>query len=240
MHAWLEAADLSAASAARRAGVSPSTLHRVLNERVDPSVGTLAEIALACGFTLSLATAPLSDHHAAAAARAMLEDGYKPPEDSDIAMWQQRLVRWAGGDNPIEIVQAAAQASSPLRREQALLFSGEETLGRLASAGDAAGGRWAISGAAGLDPGSPVAPAVTVLWCDDPLRVSNMLANSALRTTRQASRATVAVLAGEPELFFDSFSVGGLRFAAPIQIILDCIAQGGAVARAAIEEAGTW
>ncbi len=240
VHTWLEAADLNAASVARRAGVSPSTLHRVLNDRVDPSVGTLAEIALACGFALDLATAPLSDRHAAAAARAMLEDGYKPPDDGNVAMWQQRLVRWAGADDPVRIVQAAAHASSPLRREQVLLFSGEETLARLASAGDAASGRWALSGAAGLDPGSSVAVAVTILWCDDPLRASRMLTNSTLRTTRHVSRASVAVLGGEPELFHDSFSVGGVRFAAPIQIILDCIAQGGAVAKAAIEEAATW
>ena len=240
MHSWLEAADLNAALVARRAGVSPSTLHRVLNDHVDPSVGTLTEIALACGFTLNLATAPLSERHAAAAARAMLEEGYTPPDGDDVAIWQRRLVRWAGGDDPVGIVQAAARASSPLHREPAFLFSGEETLVRLASAGDAAGGRWALSGAAGLDPGSSVAATVTILWCDDPLRVSQMLANSALRATQHASRASVAVLGGEPELFHDTFSVGGVRFAAPIQIVLDCIAQGGAVAKAAIEEVATW
>jgi transcriptional regulator with XRE-family HTH domain len=237
---WLDAASLNAASVARRAGVSPSTLHRVLNDRVDPSVGTLAEIALACGLALDLATAPLSDRLAAAAARVMLEDGYKPPDDGDLTMWQQRLVRWAGKDDPLGIVQAAAHAASPLHRAQVLLFSGEETLARLASAGDAANGRWALSGAAGLDPGAAVAAAVTILWCDDPQRVSQMLANSNLRSTRQSHRATVAVVGAEPELFYDSFSVNGIRFVAPIQIVLDSIAQGGAVAKAAIEEAATW
>ena len=237
---WLAAGNLNAASAARRAGVSPSTLHRVLHDRVDPSVGTLSEIALACGFSLDLAIAPLSDRFAAAAARTMLEDGYRPPEDAEVAAWQRRLVRWAGEDDPIGIVQAAAHASSPLRREQVVLFSGKETLARLASAGDAAHGLWALSGAAGLDQRSSVAAPLTIIWCDDPVRVSHMLTNSALTTARHASRASVAVVGAEPELFYDSFVVGGVRFAAPIQILLDCIAQGGAVAEAALQEARTW
>jgi len=242
VHGWLAASGLSAAAAARRAGVSASTVHRVLNGLVDPSVGTLREIALACGVDVDLATQPLSDPGAAAAARAMLEAGYQPPADLDVVAWRGRLPRMAGSDRPVEIIRAAAAASSPLHRPGAVLFCGDVQLARVASAGDASKGHWAISGAAGLylPAAAATVPAVTVLWCDDVRTVTHLLADTDLRQTHRLDRAVLAVVAGEPELFTGSFADGIVRYAAPIQIILDCLAQSGAVARDAIEEAMSW
>ncbi len=240
---WLDGSGLRAASVARRAGVSASTLHRVLRCSVDPSVGTLEEIALACGLSLELATTQTSDRLASAAARSMLEDGYSPPGDPGVAAWERRLHQWARGDDPIGLVQAAADAASPLHREDAVLFAGEETLARIASAGDASHGRWALSGAAGLNPGAPpgsLAPPVTILWCDDPRQTSHMLTDSALTSTKAVHRVSVAVVGAEPELFFDTFSVGILRFVSPIQIIIDCLDQRGPAANAALKEALSW
>jgi len=239
---WLEASGLNAAAAARRAGVSASTLHRVLNGLADPSVGTLREIALACGIEMTLAARPLSDPRASAAARAMLEAGYEPSADSEITAWQERLTRMAESDSPVDIVKAAAAASSPLHRRGAVLLSGELALARIASAGDAARKRWAISGAAGLylPPPSAVAPAVTILWCEDVRTVIQLLAETELRQTHRPDRAALAVIAGEPELFSGSFTEGIVRYAAPIQIILDCLSQTGAVADDALREAVSW
>lgn len=239
---WLAASGLNAATAARRAGVSASTLHRVLNGIVDPSVGTLREIGLACGVEMALTARPLSDPRASAAARAMLEAGYEPSTDREIAAWQERLVRMAGSDGPVDIVKAAAAASSPLLRRGAVLLSGELPLARVASAGDAAKRRWAISGAAGLylPPPSAVAPAVTILWCEDIRTVIQLLAETELRQTHRPDRAALAVIAGEPELFTGSFTDGIVRYAAPIQIILDCLSQPGAVADDAMREAASW
>lgn len=239
---WLAASGLSAAAAGRRAGVSASTMHRVLNGLVDPSVGTLREIALACGVDIDLTTRPLSDPGAAAAARAMLESGYEPPSGPDVAFWQERLPRMAGGESPVEIARAAAAASSPLHRPGAVLLSGEVPLARVASAGDASKGRWAISGAAGLylPPASAAVPAVTILWCEDVRTVTHLLAETDLRQARRPGHAVLAVVAGEPELFTGSFTEGLVRFAAPIQIMLDCLGQGGAVARDALEEVMSW
>ena len=242
VHGWLAAAGLNAPAVARRAGVSGSTVHRILNDAVDPSIGTLREIALACGIDIDLTACPLSDPRAAAAARAMLESGYAPPADPEVAVWRERLMRSAGSGSPVEIVKAAAAASSPLQRADAVLLSGDVALARVASAGDASKGRWAISGAAGLylPPPSSEVPAVTILWCEDARTVTHLLAEADLRQTHRRDRAVLAVVASEPELFAGSFAEGIVRYAAPIQMIIDCLAQGGAVADDAIEEAMSW
>lgn len=239
---WLDSSGLSPAAAARRAGVSPSTVHRILNGLVDPSVGTLYEIGLACGIQLTLAASPLSDPRAAAAARALLEGGYQLPADPGVTAWQDRLPRMAVSSSPVEIVKAAAIASGPLRRSGAALLEGNVALARVASAGDASKGRWAISGAAGLYLPSPsaVVPAVTILWCEDVRAVTHLLADTELRQVQRPERAVLAVVAAEPELFSGWFTEGIVRYAAPIQIILDCIAQGGALADDAIDEAASW
>lgn len=222
--------------------MSASTVHRILNNLVDPSVGTLDEIALACGIQIALTARPLSDPRAAAAARALLEGGYEPPQDPRISAWQERLRRIAASDDPIEIVKAAAIASGPLLRLGAVLFHGEATLARVASAGDASKGRWAISGAAGLHlpPPDAAVPPVTILWCEDVRTAVHLLSDTDLRQTQRPDRAVLAVIAAEPELFTGSFPEGIVRYAAPIQIVLDCIAQGGALADNAIEEAMSW
>lgn len=239
---WLAASGLTPAAAARRAGVSASTLHRILNAQVDPSVGTLREIGFACGVQMVLTSRRLSDPVAAAAARTMLEDGYSPPDDGEVEAWQHRLLRTAASDSPVEIVKAAALAASPAERPSAVLLSGELPLARVASAGDASAGRWAVSGAAGLylPPPSAMAPPLTILWCEDARRVFHLIADAELRLTDRPDRASLAVIPAEPELFAGSFSEGIVRYAAPIQIILDCVSLGGSLADDAITEANSW
>lgn len=242
VRSWLESSGLSPAAVARRAGVSASTVHRILNDLVDPSIGTLNEIALACTIQVDLTARPLSDPRAAAAARSLFEGGYESSPDPGLTAWRERLHRIAGSDDPVAIAKAAAAASGPLHRSGAVLLHGEVSLARVASAGDASNGHWAISGAAGLylpPPGATV-PAVTILWCEDSRTVMHLLSDTELRQTQRPNRASLAVIAAEPELFTGSFSEGIVRYAAPIQIILDCIAQGGALADNAIEEAMSW
>ncbi|MGH9307098.1 MAG: helix-turn-helix domain-containing protein [Acidimicrobiales bacterium] len=238
----LASSGLSASGVARRAGVSGSTLHRIVNDQVDPSFGTLREVAIACGLHLSLATSHLSDPLAASAARSMLEEEYERPDDAEVTRWRERLPRLAGGDDPVEIVKVAARASSPLHRPGGALHSGEVLLARLASAGDASGEQWAISGAAGLylPLDDDVAPALTILWCENVRAVEHFLVGSGLRPTHRADRVTVAVVAAEPELFVGSFTHGIVHYVAPIQIILDCISQAGQVADDAIKEVTSW
>jgi hypothetical protein len=217
-------------------------MHRILNDLVDPSVGTLYEIALACGIQMDLTVRPLSDSRAAAAARSLLEGGYESSSDPGVAAWRERLRRMAASDAPVDIVKVAAIAAAPLHRRGAALFHGEVTLARVASAGDASQGRWAISGAAGLylPPPSAAVPPVTILWCEDVRTLTHLLADTELRQSRRSDRAVLAVIAAEPEMFTGSFTEGIVRYAAPLQIILDCAGQAGTLAEAAIEEAMSW
>jgi hypothetical protein len=172
----------------------------------------------------------------------LLEGGYRPPLDPGVGAWRERLHRMAASGNPVDIVQAAAAASGPLHRPGAVLLHGNVALARVASAGDASKGQWAVSGAAGLYLPAPgdVVPPVTILWCEDARTVTHLLANAELRPTERPERAALAVIAAEPELFVGSFAEGIVRYAAPIQIVLDCVAQGGALADDAIEEAMSW
>lgn len=239
---WVEASGLSAASVARKAGVSASTMHRILNGLVDPGLGTVTEIAIACGRQATLSTSPLSDPRAARAAREMLEPGYPAAQDPGTGSWRQRLGRIAGSQDPVAIVQAAARAAMPLCRPGTVLLHGDITLARLASAGDAAPGDWAISGAAGLYLPSfdATVPPVTILWCEDVRTATHLLADSGLRQTRYPERASVAIAVAEAELFSGVFDEGIVRYAAPLQIMLDCLAQDGAVAAEALEEVRSW
>jgi transcriptional regulator with XRE-family HTH domain len=240
---WLLSADLNAFTVARRAGVSPSTLHRILTDQVDPSIGTIREIAIGCGVDLSVSSRAISDWRAAAAARSMLEEGYVAPDDENgISEWKSRLTRLAQSDAPIDLVNAAASASAPLHRPGAAWFTGTMTVGSVASAGDASTGQWALSGAAGLylPEIGEAAPAITVLWCSDVRSVSQLFAASDVRITDRAERVTLAVVRGEPELFEGSFTRGLVRYAAPIQIVIDCFSLGGVVASDARKEAMSW
>jgi transcriptional regulator with XRE-family HTH domain len=238
---WVLEAGLNSATVARRSGVSASTLHRILADQVDPSIGTLREIAIGCGVELSISSRTISDWRAASAARSMLEEGYVAPED-EVIEWPSRLTRLAEGDSPVELVSVAGLASAPLHRSGATWCAGAMTIGSVASAGDAAAGKWAISGAAGLylPEIGELTPAVTVLWCSDVSAVTQLLAASEVRTTDRVDRVTLVVVRGEPELFEGSFTRGLVHYAAPIQIIIDCLSFGGAVANDAREEAMTW
>ncbi|MGH3303436.1 MAG: helix-turn-helix domain-containing protein [Streptosporangiaceae bacterium] len=240
VRSWVKGSQLSASVVARRAGVSGSTLHRVLNDQVDPSIGTLREIAVACGVGLTLDTGPLADAAAAAAARVILEDGYSPSlPDADL--WVERLGRQVGYD-PVQIVEAAGRASSPLLRAGSRLLAGPVEVGRVASAGEASGGQWALSGLAGFRlPGLwERLPAPTILWCEDVRHVEQLLADADLPRVTRPQRTSLAIVEADSALFTNSFEKDRVRYVAPIQILLDGFAIGGVVADIARREAQSW
>jgi transcriptional regulator with XRE-family HTH domain len=237
---WADPTNLSVAEVARRAGLSASTVHRILADQVDPSVGTLREIAIACDLDLALDTQPLSDPAAAAAARALLEDGYAPSLPG-VDAWIARLQRRAGSD-PVAVAELAGRCSAPLLRSTTRLFAGVIGIGRLASAGAASGGQWALSGLGGFRlPGMwEPAPAPTILWCEDARVATQMLGDTELVPATRPGRATVAVAEADAALFIHSFENDGVRWVAPIQILLDGFSIGGAAAEFARREARSW
>ncbi|MDR7313723.1 transcriptional regulator with XRE-family HTH domain [Nocardioides luteus] len=237
----IESSGLTARQVAVRAGVSASTVHRILNGQVSPSVATLHNITAACGLDLAMSTPVLSSAEAAAAARAILDENYPAEVAPDIELWATRLEAWAEND-PVQIIEEAARASGVLHRADAVLLAGETTAGRLASAGEASGKQWALSGAAGLDlPAFDEAVArISVLWCEDPNAVLPHVVGGSLRQTSSAHRASVVVAAADPDLFRGTFERDRIRYAAPIQIALDAISVGGDAAARAREEIRTW
>ncbi len=237
---WVQKSGLSAPTIARCAGVSISTLHRVQHNQVDPSVGTLREIAAACGQHLALATRRLADPAAAAAARFLLEDGYEPSLP-DLELWVERLTRQAG-DDPVQIVETAGRASGPLHRHTSRLYASPIEVGRVASAGEASGGSWALSGMAGLTlPGLwERLPTPTILWCEDVRRVEQLLADADLTRAARPERTTLAVVEADPALFTHSFEQDRIQYAAPIQIVLDSFSIGGVISDIARSEAQSW
>jgi transcriptional regulator with XRE-family HTH domain len=240
VRSWVKRSRLSASAVARRAGVSSSTLHRILKDQLDPSIGTLREIAVACGVGLTLNAGPLADAAAAAAARVILEDGYCPSLPG-VDLWVERLRRQVG-DDPVQIVEAAGRASSPLLRPGSQLLAGPVEVGRVASAGQASGGQWALSGLAGFRlPGLwERLPAPSILWCEDVRRIGQLLADADLPRATRPQRTSLAIVEADSALFTNSFEKDRVRYVAPIQILLDGFAIGGVVADMARREAQSW
>ena len=143
---WVAASGLTRSQVAQRAGLARSTLLRIESGETNPSLGTLRELAIACGLDIDVLTRPLSDPAAAEAARLMFEDGYRPHDRPGATAWSQRLTRQAGED-PVAVTRAAGAAASLTHRPGAFHLTGTVPLVRVASAGDGAGGTWAISGA---------------------------------------------------------------------------------------------
>lgn len=216
---WIGGTGTSVAGVARRAGLARSTLLRIAKGLTNPTVGTLREIAIACGLDLSITAVPLSDPAAAEAARLMLEDGYVASDPANASQWIDRLRRNAG-DDPVSIVQAAGTASTLRHRLGAVHLMGEVPVLRVASAGDAANGRWAISGAPPMG-----AEGVVVLWSERPDDAAAHLRDVAQPSS--GARATLIVAPAHPGIFIDAWSEDSVTYVAPIQMLLDNLGLGG-------------
>lgn len=230
---WVTAAGLTRSQVAQRAGLARSTLLRIESGETNPSLGTLREIAIACGLDIDVLTRPLSDQAAAEAARLMLEDGYQPNDRPAAEAWVERLTRQVGGD-PVAITRAAGQAATLTHRPGAFHLTGAVPLVRVASAGDGAGGNWAISGAPPLGVEGTV-----VLWSEHP-EIAARLLSETLRKATSPAIATVIVAGAHPGVFRDTWRDGSIRYVAPIQMLLDAFGLDPALQSAALDEARRW
>ncbi|NMR19805.1 helix-turn-helix transcriptional regulator [Cellulomonas fimi] len=230
---WVAASGLTRSQVAERAGLARSTVLRIEAGETAPSLRTLRELAIACGLDIDLHTRPVSDPAAAEAARFMLEAGYGPHDQAGADSWVDRLTRQAGQD-PVEVTRAAGQAASLTHRPGAFHLTGPVPLLRVASAGEGAGGAWAISGAPPLGVEGTI-----VLWSERP-DVAARLLGEALRKATSPTVATVIVAGAHPAVFQDSWRDGPLRYVAPIQMLLDAFGLEPALQSAAFDEARRW
>ena len=230
---WVAASGLTRSQVAQRAGLARSTLLRIEAGDTVPSLRTLRELAIACGLDIDIRTRPVSDPAAAEAARLMLEDGYQPHDQAAADTWVERLTRQVGED-PVAITRAAGRAASLTHRPGAFHLTGTVPLLRVASAGEGAGGTWAISGAPPLG-----ADGTIVLWSERPDVAARLLTETARKAT-SPSVATVIVAAAHPGVFHDTWQEGPVRYVAPIQMLLDAFGLEPALQSAALDEARRW
>lgn len=224
---------------ARIVGVNRSTLHRIAAGDVQPTIATLRELAIAHGLELQLATSPLSDPDAAAAARVLLDDAHPEAVSAGIRDWVERLARRSPSGAPIEILRSAAEASSLRHRDGAVYLRGSDVARRLASAGEASRGRWAVSGRAALALSNPAAVGPSVLWVEDVERAGRLLGDT--HTPAAAARSAQVIVAElNDSVEVDAFELGWARYVAPVQMLLDCIGLGGPLAVAAEAIAKGW
>ncbi|SKA81983.1 hypothetical protein SAMN06295879_0412 [Agreia bicolorata] len=234
---------LSASEVTRRTGISRATLHRIAEGAVIPSLQTLHELAVVQGKEIEIRLKPLSDPHAAAAARVIIDgDGGAWSGDEATQRWVERLDRLARSSDGdyLAILHAAGRASSLLHRTGAVFMRGDNGPLRLASAGDASGGTWAISGKAALEvsPDNPVA-GPSVLWVDDVERAASLLSETHKRVTASAN-AHVIIAEANPSTYIGEYAVGALRYVAPLQMLLDCVGLGGRQEEIAMSIAKEW
>lgn len=233
-------AGMTAVDFARIVGVNRSTLHRIAAGDVQPTLGTLRELAIAHGLELQLATSPLSDPDAAVAARVLLDPAHPESTSSAVQVWVERLERRHPDGAPVPILHAAARASTLRHRPGAVYLRGSDAALRLASAGEASRGRWAVSGRAALALGSAAAQrGPSVLWAEDVERVAQLLGDTHSRAA--TSRGAHVIVAGlSDSVLVDAFEVDRVRYVAPVQMLLDCIGLGGELADAADAIAKEW
>lgn len=244
----VEESGLSKASLSARSGIARSTLYRIRDGLVDPTVGSVRELALSAGYDLELSLAPLSDSDAARAARVILDPLFAASFESSqpdraAEAWIERLRRWVPSGDPVEICRTAGESSSLLHRQGAIFLRGRVTELKLASAGEFSKRDWFLSGAAVIDRiGEPGGDAVDdkmpyVVYTDDPRRFDRLLDN--MEHVRP-EKATLIIAERTDGIGIDAWKDGKIELVAPIQGIIDAFGIGGRLAVAAEQNARNW
>jgi transcriptional regulator with XRE-family HTH domain len=234
--------EMSDVELSRRSGVSRSTLHRIETRAASPTLRTLRELAIAAGVDIDVSIKPLSDPHAGRAARFLLDSQFHTtsPTRHD-SEWMERLTRVSGTD-PVQILTHAAHSSSLLHTPSTIAVKQSFPPLRLASAGDATGLPWAVSGRAGLSaisaPGGDVPTGPDVLFVADPHHAWRLLESPPL--AKDPTLSGVLIAPWRDEYGVDSWQVGPVRCVAPIQILLDSIGLGEPLSELALEIARGW
>jgi transcriptional regulator with XRE-family HTH domain len=244
----IEESGLSKGSLSARSGMARSTLWRIRDGLVDPTVGSVRELALSAGYELELSLAPLSDPDAGRAARVILDALFEAsfelaqPHQNTVA-WIERLHRWVPSGDPVEVCRTAGQSSSLLHRKGAIFLRGRVTELKLASAGEFSKRDWFLSGAAVIkrigkqdstmsDDAMPY-----VVHTDDPRRLDRLLDNM---EHARPEKATLIIAERTDGIGIDAWTDGKIQLVAPIQGLIDAFGIGGNLAIAAERIARSW
>lgn len=220
---------LSRRQVAVLAGVAPSTVSRIEQRQMDPTVGTLDRLLAACGYRLTDGVEPRVDPDAIRAARRTLEPGLGIPatdgSESYLRRWEDAglLTARSPEERANELCVRTAQQANLSRRPGARRFAWadwRETARRLGTAGQG----WALTGGFAADCYTPIAYVDwPVFYVDDP-------------ETAAAVAGLDPVGLGPATTFipFDEVTAagiqtveGGLRLAGFWQIVIDCYAGKG-------------
>ena len=226
----LKKSPLSLSEVARRSGVSRNTLNLWLRETAQPSLAGLEKVMRVLGYEVSVQVDRMSDAAAATAARVLLGD--LASEEPDVKAWIDRFVQWgdtpAGGGSCQALIERAAWASNPYGRKDALHFLPANPI-TLASAVDASGQPWAMSGAfAAQRVAGQIAgvgePRSTLIWCTNPADIVPSLPTRIRASAEPVSGGiTLVPVAGE-ELTGARKELG-IHYVSPHQLAIDVCAE---------------
>lgn len=226
----LKKSPLSLSEISRRSGVSRNTLNLWLRGAAQPSLAGLEKVMRVLGYEVSVQVHRMSDAAAATAARVLL--GELASEEPDVKAWIDRFVQWgdapAGGGSYRALIERAAWASNPYGRQDALHFLPSNPI-TLASAVDASGQPWAMSGAcaaqrvAGQIAGAGE-PQSTLIWCTNPAEIVPSLPTRIRASAEPVSGGiTLVPVAGEE--LTGATTESGIHYVSPHQLAIDACAE---------------
>lgn len=216
------------------AGVAPSTVTRIENGQLNPTIDLVERLVAAAGFRLTTTIEPVADLAAARTARSILEADYPYPSDSAwVARWEAMRVLRGGWPRAVDLLlRRAGGATDLLARPGAQRWLADTATPSEVSAGVAkvleGTDGWAITGPTAANRLAPVTGARwLVLYAPDGAGLASALGWKSYDTpTGRGEPVTpVLVLPADPESLWASTSdADGARWAAPVQVVIDCYA----------------
>lgn len=227
----LKKSPLSLSEISRRSGVSRNTLNLWLRGAAQPSLAGLEKVMRVLGYEVSVQVNRMSDAAAATAARVLL--GELASEGPDVKAWIDRFVQWGdalGEDGDYQaLIERGAWASNPYGRQGALHFLPSNPI-TLASAVDASGQPWAMSGAFAAQRSSAHSasggekPRSTLIWCTNPADIVPSL-STRIRASAEPVSGGITLVPVAGEELTGATNEAGIHYVSPHQLAIDVCAE---------------
>lgn len=206
---------------------------RIENGQLTPTIDLVERLVAAAGFRLTTTIEAVADLAAARTARSILEADYPfSPDPSWVARWEAMKVLRGGAPRAVDLLlRRAGGATDLLARPGArrwLADMARPSAVESAVAGRLKGTDWAITGPTAANRLAPVTGARwLVLYVPDPAGLASTLGWKPYDTPiiRGEEVTPVLVLPSGPEaLWAATADTEGARWAAPVQVAIDCYA----------------